>query len=332
MEGVVAKRCLRGVSLDDNRKREMENINRLYNKTMRSKKNVSLTDVTIMDRIILKTKIRIWIQLINSLLILSLIILFNMLEISSVNNSRIVKSIKTEYKRDYSKKQVFGIFKKYTKNTISFMAPIIPDKIENSIKELYANITKNDNRKNIQNTNIEIYRDKGTKNNAEVTKSKAMESKTIKEPAYIESVSAISTIDLNIEKIKAQKLSFVKPTTGNITSRFGAREQVFNDLETYHTGMDIANKEGTKIVSAVAGKVTKVSENEYNGKFVEIESKSVITKYLHMSKVEVKQGKVVKSGELIGLMGSTGMSTGPHLHFEIMINNVKVDPEKVIEF
>jgi len=255
-----------------------------------------------------------------------------MLEISSVNNNKVIKMIKTEYRKNYSKDQVSGVLKKYTKNTISFMAPIIPDKIENGIKEMYINSTKKDSKKSIQNTNVEIYKDKENKNNVESTKIKISEENSKKEPVYIESVSAISTIDLNIEKIKAQKVSFVKPTTGNITSRFGAREQVFNDLETYHTGVDIANKEGTKIVSAIDGKVTKVSENEYNGKFVEIESKSVITKYLHMSKVEVKQGKVVKAGELIGLMGSTGMSTGPHLHFEIVIDNVKVDPEKIIKF
>lgn len=107
---------------------------------------------------------------------------------------------------------------------------------------------------------------------------------------------------------------------------------MFLKLEDYHTGIDIGGKLGNKIVSAMAGKISKIGENEYNGKFIEITNKTVTTKYLHLSKISVKQGKNIKAGSLIGLMGTTGMSTGPHLHFEVLINNVKVDPKKVINF
>lgn len=327
MEGVVAKRCLRGMgSHCDDKKEHIKNINNLYNRTKRDNKTLKIKEEKIINKYILKTKIKLWIQLINVLLILSLVIIINMLDIMAIDNNKIIKIIKTEYKKEYSKNQIFEILGKYTKTTTSFVLTLVPDKIENMFKETYKEFIKKENVKNIEDNKIEIYTETPVGDNT--NKGKLVES----EPKYIESVSAVSTIDLNADEIKKKKITFLKPTSGTITSRFGARDQVFNDVESYHTGIDIANKEGTKINSSTDGKVIKVSENQYNGKFVEIEIDSVILKYLHMSKVEVIEGSIVRSGDLVGLMGTTGVSTGPHLHFEIVINNVKIDPEKLISF
>ena len=72
--------------------------------------------------------------------------------------------------------------------------------------------------------------------------------------------------------------------------------------------------------------------NKYYGNNIEIEKDGVIFKYAHLNKINVKKGDSIKQGEVIGLMGSTGMSTGSHLHFEIKINNRTIDPEKIIKF
>jgi len=76
--------------------------------------------------------------------------------------------------------------------------------------------------------------------------------------------------------------------------------------------------------------VTKVANNIYNGNFVEITNGKVITKYAHMDSVSIKNGIAVKAGDVIGKMGETGYATGPHLHFEVVVDGVKIDPAKVL--
>lgn len=339
MEGIVAKRCLRGTNSGKYlTKEKVNNINRLYYKTIRDGKKIEIDgNKKGINSLIFKMKIRLWIQFVNVLIIISLIIIVNMIDIASIDNNGIVKIMKEEYRKGYSQKQVFEFLKKELQRVILFVEPIVPDKVEKKIEKIYLDINKGSDTKAVQDKSIQIYEESSNakaklENVVNVNDKNLQIVKKEPEvaPKYIESVSAISTIDLNIQEIKDKNISFVKPTIGTVTSVFGAREQVFNDVESYHTGIDIAGKEGTKIVSSIDGKVIKVSENEYNGKFLEIENNNVITKYLHMSKVEVNQGKIVKAGELIGLMGSTGKSTGSHLHFEILINNVRVDPSKII--
>lgn len=334
MEGIVSKRCLRGS--DFSVESQKEQINKLYNKGRRNVKTLGAIEKNkTIKEIVLKTKIKLWIQLINVLIILSLIIVFNILDISNVNNNKIVKGVKAEYRKNYSKQVVIDNVKKINNKIFSFVSPIVPDKIENKIKNLYIELLKKDDRKTNQNINVEIYKEPIKSQTIAEKQSKEINKKAEdknKQQEYIESVSAISTIDLNVQEIKAKNISFTKPTSGTVTSLFGAREKIFEELEEYHTGIDIANAEGTNIVSAMEGKVIKADENEYAGKFVEVENKEVTTRYLHMSKIKVKQGQNVKLGESIGLMGSTGKSTGPHLHFEIVFNKEKVDPAKLIAF
>ena len=85
------------------------------------------------------------------------------------------------------------------------------------------------------------------------------------------------------------------------------------------------------MVSSIIGTVTVATYNQYNGNYIEVTNGDVVTKYLHLSKITVKKGKSVKAGEKIGEVGSTGLSTGPHLHFEVLYKNSKIDPRLVVD-
>lgn len=123
------------------------------------------------------------------------------------------------------------------------------------------------------------------------------------------------------------------PTGGRLTSDFGFRHDPFTKLLAFHDGVDIANKAGTPIVASADGVVTRVGARTGYGISVEIKHTGWIeTRYGHLlNKVVVKKGEKVKKGQIIGYMGSTGRSTGNHLHYEILINGIPVNPERFRE-
>lgn len=97
-----------------------------------------------------------------------------------------------------------------------------------------------------------------------------------------------------------------------------------------HNGTDYRAKTGTPVVAAGNGKVIKSTYNKYNGHYVFIQhGNGIVTKYLHFSKRKVKQGQRVKQGQVIGYVGSTGMSQAPHLHYEFLLNGVHRNPRTV---
>lgn len=123
----------------------------------------------------------------------------------------------------------------------------------------------------------------------------------------------------------------IKPSNGWFTSKFGKRKSPFTGHMQNHKGMDIANRIGTEIIAPANGVVTKVTTSASFGKNVEINhGYGVVTKYAHLSKFNVKTGQKIKRGELIAFMGNTGRSTGPHLHYEVKINGVHVNPANYI--
>ncbi len=139
-----------------------------------------------------------------------------------------------------------------------------------------------------------------------------------------------SQSELDIEYIK-ENYSFILPVTGTVTSRYGTREET-EVVSANHAGIDIGADTGTPIYAAMDGTVTvSSSEGEY-GKHIDIENGEVLTRYAHCSKLLVKEGEKVKQGDKIAEVGSTGNSTGPHLHFEIRRENRTVNPEKIIKF
>lgn len=127
-----------------------------------------------------------------------------------------------------------------------------------------------------------------------------------------------------------KRISFVKPLeNGTITSRYGLR-QATAIVSGNHKGVDIGAKYGTEIKAAMDGQVTVVSDEGDYGKHVKIVDGEVSTLYAHCSKVVINQGDFVKKGQKIAEVGSTGKSTGPHLHFEIRRNNLSVNPEEIL--
>ena len=113
-----------------------------------------------------------------------------------------------------------------------------------------------------------------------------------------------------------------------MTSSFGYRVNPITKKRNFHTGIDIAAAAGTPILAAFEGTVEKVGLSSYYGNFVLLNNGNGIkTFYGHCMSLLVRQGKRVKAGEAIALVGSTGASTGNHLHFEIQIKNVNVNPQ-----
>lgn len=122
------------------------------------------------------------------------------------------------------------------------------------------------------------------------------------------------------------------PVHGRITSKYGYRTNPISGVYGLHTGVDIANKEGTPIVAAYDGVIKDIGTGTKRGKYVLMRhSDGSETLYCHCSKITVDEDSVIKAGEVIGLIGSTGWSTGPHLHFEIHRNGNAIDPLKVLD-
>lgn len=142
----------------------------------------------------------------------------------------------------------------------------------------------------------------------------------------------ITNIVKEQERVKSATLDgvyfSVKPVSGTITSRFGANESIRDHT---HKGMDIAAPNGTKIKAAADGTVTYSGWMGGYGNLVIIShGNGIQTYYGHCSKLYVSEGKEVTAGEVIAAVGSTGYSTGNHLHFEIRKNGAQINPQKYL--
>lgn len=119
------------------------------------------------------------------------------------------------------------------------------------------------------------------------------------------------------------------PSNGEITSRFGYRNNPFGGYKTeYHGGLDFRGKIGDPVHTTAKGKIVFAGFKGGYGRCVIVKhSKLFTTLYGHLSKISVQLNEEVEPGQIIGLLGSSGRSTGPHLHYEIIQNNLKTDPE-----
>ncbi|HOB00658.1 MAG TPA: M23 family metallopeptidase [Casimicrobium huifangae] len=117
----------------------------------------------------------------------------------------------------------------------------------------------------------------------------------------------------------------------NYTSNFGYRIDPFNGHQTFHEGVDFAAETGTTINAAASGKVIYADFHPAYGKSVEIDhGNGLVTRYAHGSELLVKEGDLVVRGQRISRVGSTGRSTGPHLHFEVRLNGVPQNPARFL--
>ncbi|MDB4905504.1 MAG: Peptidase [Gemmatimonadetes bacterium] len=124
----------------------------------------------------------------------------------------------------------------------------------------------------------------------------------------------------------------VLPVLGTITSRFsGSRFHPILGIFRAHKGVDLSAPSGTGIVTPAAGRVRFAGRRFGTGNLVEIDhGNGVVTRYLHCRVLRVHTGQQVEAGALIATVGSTGLATGPHLHFEVLVNGTAVDPLKYL--
>jgi murein DD-endopeptidase MepM/ murein hydrolase activator NlpD len=143
-------------------------------------------------------------------------------------------------------------------------------------------------------------------------------------------------IDLTETENKLRKyldsLPDLWPVNGRVSSKFGYRLDPFTFRRSYHKGIDIAASYGTSIKASASGKVILAGSYNELGKTVIVDhGNGITTVYGHTSKVLVKKGQTVKKGAVIAKVGSSGRSTGSHLHFEIRINGEPIDPFKYLD-
>lgn len=134
------------------------------------------------------------------------------------------------------------------------------------------------------------------------------------------------------QKIRKSMVPTQQPVVaGHLGSSFGYRIDPFTGRSAIHTGLDFQAASGSPIVAAAGGVVvTQEYHNEY-GNMVEIDhGNDLVTRYAHASRVMVAKGDLVKRGQKIAEVGTTGRSTGPHLHFEVMVQGVLQDPQKFL--
>lgn len=123
-------------------------------------------------------------------------------------------------------------------------------------------------------------------------------------------------------------IALIRPVSGTITSRFGVGSRI---RRSSHTGLDIATSTGTPIAAAASGTVTFSGyKGSYGNMLVISHGNGVQTYYGHCSKLYVSAGTQVSQGEIIGAVGSTGNSTGPHLHLEVRVNGVAYNPQNYV--
>jgi murein DD-endopeptidase MepM/ murein hydrolase activator NlpD len=121
------------------------------------------------------------------------------------------------------------------------------------------------------------------------------------------------------------------PVIGPITGAFGERIDPFNGEGAFHAGVDISSSYGQQIIAPADGVVTFAGSFNGYGHMIELDhGNSITTRYGHLSGMTVTQGELVRKGQIIGYVGLTGRSTGPHLHYEVRIHDTPVNPHKYL--
>lgn len=131
---------------------------------------------------------------------------------------------------------------------------------------------------------------------------------------------------------KLDEIEFVMPVSGTITSGFGNRESPITGEPEFHKGIDIAANAGTPIVAAFNGEVITADFDEKAGNYIKIKHESgLVSYYMHCDALIVVKSDKVFAGQAIATIGSTGQSTGPHLHFELQADGVPVNPTSLLD-
>jgi len=125
------------------------------------------------------------------------------------------------------------------------------------------------------------------------------------------------------------RLPLGMPTGGSLTSTFGGRIDPLNRRRAFHAGMDLRGEHHGKVFATADGVVKEAGWNGSYGRYVEIDHKNgYSTAYAHLAKLAVETGSPVQRGQVIGYIGSSGRSTGPHLHYELRYHDIPINPDK----
>ncbi len=212
--------------------------------------------------------------------------------------------------------------------------PKVYEDAKNYLMGLFSNQTENENQEQNNGTNGSESNETSNgiggavEENGEIA-GEATEETTDQEAGTTEEQN-LSQEEQDIINVK-NTTSFIKPVEGTISSVYGYRETATGSVPKNHTGTDIAAALGTKIQSATEGQVVLVSEEGDYGKHIKIQIGEVSIIYAHCNALYVNEGDMVTQGQEIAEVGSTGNSTGPHLHFEIRISERTVDPQKILD-
>lgn len=145
-------------------------------------------------------------------------------------------------------------------------------------------------------------------------------------------LSALESLILDKEINTEQQISGRPITSGWLSSPYGYRADPFTGKRAWHSGVDFSSLEGSDVIVTAAGVVTTVDRKPGYGVFVEVShGGGYTTRYGHNKSVLVKKGDIVKKGQVIATVGSTGRSTGPHVHYEITKNGKKLNPYKYLK-
>jgi murein DD-endopeptidase MepM/ murein hydrolase activator NlpD len=155
--------------------------------------------------------------------------------------------------------------------------------------------------------------------------------KDVRDPRFVNLAAALGRMDA-MERALAAIPTAMPAASMMMSSDFGYRADPFTGAAAMHAGLDFKGPVGTPILAAAEGKVVLAGFNGGYGKGVEIRhANGLITRYAHLSGVHVRAGQMVERGVQIGRMGSTGRSTGSHLHFEVRLNGQAINPRKFLE-
>jgi murein DD-endopeptidase MepM/ murein hydrolase activator NlpD len=155
--------------------------------------------------------------------------------------------------------------------------------------------------------------------------------KDVRDPRFLKLAASLSRMDA-MERALAAIPTSMPAAVMMMSSGFGFRSDPFTGGGAMHAGLDFKGPVGTPILSAAEGRVTFAGYNGGYGKTVEItHANGLLTRYAHLSGVHVTRGQMVHRGLQIGRMGSTGRSTGSHLHFEVRLNGRAINPRKFLE-
>ena len=137
--------------------------------------------------------------------------------------------------------------------------------------------------------------------------------------------------NVSIDSYKLNQ-QMVIPLKGKTTSEFGVRTHPISGDLRFHAGIDIAAEKGTNIYAAFDGEVIEADYDKWNGNYLKIKhDNNIMTVYCHCETLNVEKGQRIRGGEVIATVGSTGSSTGPHLHFELRINNISYNPQNALK-